>query len=356
MYSGRTLILAALLALMALLAGCGGGGGSSNTVTNQTTYSLADMNGSWSSHELAAGDNASSSQAYSSQTIDSNGRATYAEYFKNGVASSAAYTNYSGIKLSSAGTYSTKNVTTNGVLSSNKNILVSTYTASQSYALTVKMKKPTACTTADLAGNWTYHLVYAGDGTGNNGWQHGTAVVDSAGAGTLTIAGSSSGVSGSQNLTYVVAPDGTMTIPAIPAYHGALNTDKNIMVWVNTVDATNKIYSAGIAVKAGTTFTQSDLTGSWTWHDLYAGDGSNKWLYGDSTIDSSGNVSFNTTSWSDGITALATSTALAVSSTGIITSPAASTLHGVISPDKNLIIITSGASGQPTTLIVGVKR
>ena len=132
-----------------------------------------------------------------------------------------------------------------------------------------------------------------------------------------------------------------------------MSSDKNMFVF--TVNDSG--YLLGIAVKAGTTYSQSDLTGNWAFYGLQSSDGANMWYRGQGTITSTGSNSFTTWLDSAGSTSIPSTTGMvfSITSSGIITDSANATTHGVMTADKNLFIMTQTSSGN-SRLWIGVKR
>jgi hypothetical protein len=104
-----------------------------------------------------------------------------------------------------------------------------------------------------------------------------------------------------------------------------------------------------IMVRHQSACTQKELEGNWTWHLLRTRPGDNAVQTMQSTIDASGAVTFTTE------TAL---TKLILGSNGTITDESDHSLHGVLSPGKNLIILTRNAGAVLSTpsIWIGMRR
>ena len=93
-----------------------------------------------------------------------------------------------------------------------------------------------------------------------------------------------------------------------------------------------------LARTASADYVQSDLEGEWYGHGLYAGNW-HAWYHSTMTVNSSGD---GTETWflSNGQSDTTSINQMIISKQGIITSPDKSSLHGSLSPDKNILILT----------------
>jgi hypothetical protein len=257
--------------------------------------------------------------------------------------------------VSSDGTVSIPgNSSSHGTVSKSKNVEVDTGNSAGTPGLSVVVKKSGTFTTADLAGTWYGHYLAVGDGANMNIWMYDNEQIDANGVSTMSsIVKSTGSVSGTETKTYIIANDGTITV-AGSTLHGQMNSDKNLIVF--TISSTNGSYFMGVLVKAGATFTQADLAGNWVAHALAARDTGNRWGYATLNIDSTGNFPVSPWTVSSGLNLLE-SGQLVISSGGIVTVTGVSDVHGVLSADKNVLIIAGNTnSGQDRTLFVIVKR
>ena len=99
-------------------------------------------------------------------------------------------------------------------------------------------------------------------------------------------------------------------------------------------------------------FTLYDLEGTWNFHELTSSD-TPGWAYGKVTIDNS-TVTFDSITRSSGDTTPIDPTSISITPSGIVTISADSTYHGVMSQDKNIIVVTLGdvSDGQYKLQIV----
>jgi hypothetical protein len=117
-------------------------------------------------------------------------------------------------------------------------------------------------------------------------------------------------------------------------------------------------YDLIIFSKRGTaTYNTSDLEGSWRIHMLASGDSPQwiGWSHGTQSIDTNGNVTFTSWTRSDGNSNLPANITLAISSSGIVTSPG-SDFHGVMNSQKDMAVgvMTDGGGGYD--LVISSKR
>jgi hypothetical protein len=324
----------------------------------QATYSTADLNGTWSYHGLVAADSPQTPNWYRQDMAFDNGSMTFSNY-ADSMGQTRSTSTINGAALSSDGTFTfSGDSSLNGSVSRAKNFMVVTVgTAANKGDLGISLKKSGTFTTADLAGTWYMHYLIVGDGTNANGWAHATLSISASGVGTMTQTGRSDGAAlGTDSVTYSVASDGTVTNPQ-SSFNGIMSSDKSVVVFTVT-NGTNNSSGLGIFVKAGATFTQADLAGTWTWHALGAKDGANAWLYGNMTLDSVGNMAFtNATKSSGTITNLISGPGWLISSNGVFSFSEGT--HGIVSPNKEIMVMTttdydyfSGAS----SLWIGLKR
>ena len=322
------------------------------TTSSSTTFSTADLNGTWSSHGLLAADSNHSQWFHSDVTVN-NGNFTESSY-QDALNSDSAISGI--LQLSSSGSLSIpSDPSVAGLMNKSKNLVAFTDgTTSNQGALTILLKKGGTFATHDLAGTWNWEGLTTGDGVDTNLWQYGTFIVNTSGTVTHTSTTRSNGDSGVPDPeTLVVAADGTVTSTANPSFNGILSSDKKVLVLTMSDFSMDNLC---IAVKAGATYAQSDLTGTWMWHALGAEDGNNFWAYGNSTIDQTGNQTFEAFTTSFG-TATFDSGLVTLTSDGIIADASDSSVHGVMSANKDIAIVTlNSSSSLIPSLFVGVKR
>jgi len=198
----------------------------------------------------------------------------------------------------------------------------------------------------DLNGKWSMHGLYAGDNANTYGWGYLTTTisngnwqsfdqVDWGGAGTND--------SGSVQ----ISDDGVVAFPG--DYNGIMDNNKIIIIRTGASGGGTGGPGLSAFVKmSGNYFSTNDLATNWFAHCLHVGNGGNAdgWTHVALTIDHSGHVSsFGLVSSIPGLSNIING-ALSISTDGIIT---ADGLHGVMAPDKTLMVITD--SREDTSVI-----
>ncbi|MCD6332241.1 MAG: hypothetical protein J7L89_03110 [Bacteroidales bacterium] len=218
----------------------------------------------------------------------------------------------------------------------------------------------TSFTTADFEGDWIGHFI-SSSATGWEGWERIDMTADSIGVFTLGEMENSDEDSGTigKEVTFSISSDGIVTLSESEeeSLEGIMSPDKNIIVLTDEYSSDNP--ELAILVKqTETSFTTADLEGDWKIHAIYSSDNAadwEGWERGDAAIDGSGKLAFNGTD-SDEQTLEGTAT-LSIGSNGIITSADGNSFEGIMSPDKTVIVFTSGGSGgDDPRLTIAVKR
>jgi PKD repeat protein len=212
-----------------------------------------------------------------------------------------------------------------------------------------------AFSTSDLEGTWYGHALESESGSAG-GWVYITATIDDQGN-LIAQTHDSDNVTGSESGKLSITSGGVITMGDGSAARGVMSSDKNFFVLTDTWDTGD--YAMLIFIKGGGSFSQSDLTGTWYGHNLTSGlyDG---WEHDTVTIDSQGQVSVDYVS-SDGETGTAPNTAtVSITGSGILSVTEDPSMHGVMSPDKNIIVFTDtsdeeggGKSYDLTVLVKG---
>lgn len=187
-------------------------------------------------------------------------------------------------------------------------------------------------TQADLVGTW--YMLQLNSGASPY-YFYGKVTVDANGNGTISDSYDSTGRPLDNNTFSVVIS--TSGIIQATSSSLVMSRDKNLIVG----GAYNVIPRLTILVKAGSGFVQGDLAGSWKLHSLSAGTDYRNWLRSNMTIDALGNATQNNRVSSNGNPGTSDPFVLNVSSAGVLSATvngAPFTLHGAITPDKNLIV------------------
>jgi len=314
-------------------------------------YSITDLNGLWSMHGLYAGD-----------VVNSYGWNYLTATINNGNWQSSGQFNWLGARPNTSGTWQISadgfKSPGNGILSLNKNIIIETDTANTegvTPGLSIAIKKSVGFTVADLAGTWHAHCLHVGDGNNANGWSYSSWTIDKNGqAKSSNLISSITELKNFTNSSLDITTDGIVSANDL---HGVMSSDKNLLVLTNSDDDSSvNFYDMIILVKAGSTFTQDNLTGNWVMHALMAKDGGNRWAFGNATFDSVGNLSYSRVTTSNGTTLDDVGRAV-VATTGIVTFAGTSNIHGVLTPDKNLLVIVGNTNQESErTMLIYVKR
>lgn len=225
-------------------------------------------------------------------------------------------------------------------------------------------------TQTDLAGNWTFNGIIAGDYPYLPGWYYGYMSVDATGVPTATAPVVDSAI-GSQSYpeipNFSVTTDGTVNL--IPAYdmsginyHGVLTRSNDVMVATDSMSPGSEYGVRGYNLqvnlkKSGATYTAADLAGTWNAHALSVDPNSSMdgWMRFILTVNGSGNATFSSTASSITGTTYPKTLILSISSDGTVTGNADTSpdLHGTMSADKKLMVIT--VSVEPEIFIVLTK-
>ena len=196
----------------------------------------------------------------------------------------------------------------------------------------------------DLTGTWVGHTLTTGY---EECWEYNTLIVDSQGNVSVTYTNSDGETDSEDNAAKIsITSTGILSEAANVSLHGIMSPDKKIVVFTDTWDD-GTTYALTVLIKAGETYTQSDLTGTWYEHLLETGNDEG-WQYSTITIDSSRNVSIDMTN-SDGETESMSNVGVVdIDSTGIMSLAGDSAFHGTMSPDKNTAVITDSDEDDPT--------
>lgn len=219
------------------------------------------------------------------------------------------------------------------------------------YELAIAQKAYSGFVLADIAGNWNVHGISTGDGAGLARWTYADATLDAVGNLSLTNIVNSFGPTGPQSAIVLLAPGGILTVP--PALgHGTINMGMDLMVYTDSDTGSTNLF---IMQRTGGTFTQSDLTGTWSFHTVVSGDNPQwrGWERGTANIDDAGNITLTLYLDSDGNTALPGGDTWTIDGAGIVTS--SGSLHGKMSLNKELVVGTATAAAGGYKLIVMQK-
>ena len=179
----------------------------------------------------------------------------------------------------------------------------------------------------DLTGTWYFFQLNSG--AYNYNWTA-TYIVDASGHGQTTNGTSSSG-----NTGQIRSFSGSIDANGIVSTAGSsdkmvMSQDKSLLMSVNS---SSDGYSMTVAIKAGSGFAQSDLTGSWTFHALTVSSSKQVWAHSDASFDSNGVMTLsNYLSNSGNTTPGNSNSSVSIDGTGLLAGG-----KGAMSRDKNLI-------------------
>jgi hypothetical protein len=340
-------------------------GGENTTIPasiSNSAFGLADLQGTWNFHVLISGDSPAWSGVgwgYGTFTIDNAGNLTFTSYTRsNGVTTLPPADT---ISITSSGIVSfPATPVTHGVMSQDKNMIVGTDTGgSGDYVLFIAQRSGGTFTSNDFIGTWNFHSLTSGDSPAYLGWSYGTASIDSNGIYTESSHTRSDGSSDlNPSVTFAITADGIITIIGATTFHGVMSQDKNMIVGTHTDGGGG--YGLIILQKAGGTFAQTDLTGTWNLHGLTSGDNPPQWIgwfYGGTSIDSSGNLACSFYMNSGGDTTCGGDLMFSISSTGEVTEIGGNLpdFHSVMNQNKDIIVGTMTDGGGGYDLMIFMK-
>ena len=249
-------------------------------------YAVADLQGSWATHELASAPGAPYWER-GTVTIQSNGSFLASVTDSDRDSGTAEGT----LQIASDGTI-TRNGSGNfkGNLDAGKTVMVITDIWNSNPAgtpdMTVMVKKGASYSLSDLQGSWAVHGLATGPGA--PWWTRATMTVQSNGtfqAVTVESDGESETISGKFNM----ASDGTITLEGKDswAFQGNLDAGKTVVISTETWDSGAPGTSEmKVWVKQAPTYSLSDLAGSWVVHGLASGE--SWWIRGTLAVQSNG--------------------------------------------------------------------
>ena len=246
----------------------------------------------------------------------------------------------------------TKTIFDNGILSTDKNIIVTTYQGSSNYLILSKVG--TSYSTADLKGKWIMHGLCVSNAT--NGWEYGNiTVAHNRYTGTIQFSDESP-----EEVTGTISIDeyGYVTVTGI-FDNGIMSADKNMITAAYTSGKAD--YCMYILTKKGTCYTNDDLAGTWIFHELetnptYSTD--NEFSYGTSTVAS--DYGYTGTIQSSYGASEEISGTISIDENGKVTvTSEGDTIfeNGIMSADKNMITATyTGSEGRVNIITIVKKR
>jgi hypothetical protein len=148
------------------------------------------------------------------------------------------------------------------------------------------------------------------------------------------------------NVPFAMFPCGIVRLGTDNTFHGFLSKEKTMMAatWTdNTGGSALMIFR-----KQGGAFTQSDLFGTWNFHRLTAGSDNmtSGWASGTMTMSSPGAATITAIqTHNNNMSELGIFFLVSMGGNGIVTSSGDNTFHGVMSQDKNMMVLMRAAAG-----------
>jgi hypothetical protein len=248
-----------------------------------------------------------------------------------------------------------------GAMNIGKDLMVATATMApgayedvRGYNLQIFVRSGAMFTVSDLAGTWRLHGVTSGDGPQLVSRAHGTLAAAADGAYTCSIYHDEESTPQAGAGTISLTGDGIFTLAEEPNAHGVMSHDKSLIVFTMS-DANDHGALYVMQRRAAATFSRSDLAGVWHLQGLTAGDFPQwtGWLRGQMEVRSTGAFAVSLV-LSDGEIDRATDT-LEVSPDGVVTLAGVPSAHGVMSDDKNLMVLTL-ADGEGSHSLILLSR
>lgn len=209
---------------------------------------------------------------------------------------------------------------------------------------------------ADMAGTWRGYSLYSSD-SGWEGWDRNEMTVDSSGNYTSDWCDSDQD-SGTTSGTISIDAEGIITVPGENSIEGVMRPDKHLFVMSGLYSDPGGDPFLMVGIKqTGTSFALSDLAGTWKAYTLHSSaSGWEGWDRIDFNITNTGNF---TAAWTDSDLDSGTDLGiLSIDSKGVITRTGFPSLEGIMSPDKDIFVMTGECSttGGDPYLLIAVKQ
>ncbi|MCL5884649.1 MAG: hypothetical protein M1377_04815 [Deltaproteobacteria bacterium] len=204
----------------------------------------------------------------------------------------------------------------------------------------------------DLQGTWDFNSLAT---SGTTGWMHGVLSVDNTGMGAMTsLVLNGMPWPSMDNVPFAMFPCGIVRRGDDNTFHGFLSKDRTMMAatWTdNTGGSAMMIFR-----KRGGAFAQGDLFGTWNFHRLTAGsdNATSGWASGTMTMNSPGTAIITAIqTHNNNMSEVGSSFLVSMGGDGIVTSSGDNTFHGVMSRDKNMMVLTkTNASGHYDLMVL----
>ena len=295
-------------------------------------FNISDLAGTWHAYIMETNQAAGTYWIYGSFTIDSSGNITGGTY-KAPDGTTVAVTGGQ-VSLDNNGVM-TGELTAEGGLTgsfpsgkmdSNKTVISFVGADSNgSLDLGVAIKAGGSFSTSDLAGTWHAYIMETNQAAGTY-WIYGSFTIDSSGnitggtykapdGTTVAVTGGQVSLDNNGVMTGELTAEGGLT-GSFPS--GKMDSNKTVISFVGA--DSNGSLDLGVAIKAGGSFSTSDLAGTWHAYIMETNQAAGTyWIYGSFTIDSSGNITGGTYKAPDGTTVAVTGGQVSLDNNGVMT-------------------------------------
>ncbi len=216
-------------------------------------------------------------------------------------------------------------------------------------------------TVADLRGPWTLHAITANYAGGYAGWNYGEMTVTDNGVATVTSMTRKNGdTSVPPPFALAVTSNGTVT-GLSPGYHGVMSSDRSLVVGTMN-DGSGGFNLIVFERRNGDlTYSSADLQGTWNMHAIVTSDNAARttWMRNVLTVagSGSGNGTITNNVRGDGRVYSPAPATVSIASDGLVTIAELPSSHGVMSLDKNTIVLTyNEGSGTGDPALVFLER
>ncbi len=318
-------------------------------------YTPADLQGTWDYHGLAT--SGSIGWMHGTIAVDNNGSGLITSRIRNGMPW-GTHDNVTFRVPPSGMVGMAWDNTFHGVLTGGRDAMFANWTDNTgANSLMIFRKRQGTFTQSDLYGTWRFHRLTAAGDNVTSGWAYGTLSIGAPGTSTINSIRTSGGSTAELGTSFPVSLDnnGILTAPGDNTFHGAMLPNKNMMVASATEGTGRYELWMMIRVVSGVNYSGNDLMGDWMLHAVVSGNvNAATWNFGQMVVDGTGQADFPAMMGPMGMYS-ASPMAFAMNSSGIITANAGGmwgmgggmmnytlgqTLYGVMSPSKDLAVMT----------------
>jgi hypothetical protein len=199
---------------------------------------------------------------------------------------------------------------------------------------------------SDLVGTWQLHELSTSDASYNSQsrWSYGTITIDATSLGSYSVT-NNDGTNDTGTGHVAISPCGTVTISEAGDFNGFMSADKKTIV-ISLSDGDGRSMMILQKENASTTYTTTDLQGTWQLHQVTASKSSTyqdaSWTHGTITMDASGTGTG--TFISAGGYNSSNNVSISIASNGIVTM-SGTDMHGFMSADKKTMTLIMSEQG-----------